>query len=453
MSSSSTSPSSIEELYVAVGGNPHSRVLWWQLVRALVLSGKFSPDVLSRLEENVSTGVGTGLRAHLSFSYQEFEDLLLKCLPPTLTDSKPCNENAVVCKADSSTIPVKARQASSGKEVDTMQPQQTIQQLRNHENIDLPYNQETSIDGAFDFSSLRKEKAGQHMPSTREWLFREVRQWYLHQMQVTTENENDTSAAPASDLHIPFWLTGDGGTGKSVVSAVLLERLKEDAVAWHFCRHDNLSQSEPADVLRSMSAMMCARLPGFAEAKAKQPQEKLNLAESSMDLDDIFEPLLAEPLKVLETPTHPKLIVLDALDELPQGPPRTKMLRAITSYFSKLPKWLCLFITSRNEAGIKRALEAKVTRHSSILDTFSQTYLFFYIYPTVFSYRTASGRRTKCARHPSVFEALGVYLRQYGDASGRFGTSYRACIQYASRTNERTFVCFEESHAGIKECI
>ena len=192
-----------------------------------------------------------------------------------------------------------------------------------------------SIDGAFDFSSMRKGKAGQHMPSTREWLFHEVRQWYLRQMQIT---ENDTSAAQASDLHIPFWLTGDGGTGKSVVSAVLLERLKEDAVAWHFCRHDNLSQSEPADVLRSMSAMMCARLPGFAAAKAKQSQEKLNLAKKSMDLDDIFDPLLAEPLKVLETPTQPKLIVLDALDELPQGPPRTKMLRAITSYFSKLPK-------------------------------------------------------------------------------------------------------------------
>ena len=118
-----------------------------------------------------------------------------KCLPPT-------NEIAVVCKADSSTVPVKARQASGEKEVDTMQLEQTIQQPRNHENIDLSFNQETSIDGAFDFSSLRKEKAGQHMPSTREWLFHEVRQWYLHQMQVTTEN--DTSAAPASVLHIPF---------------------------------------------------------------------------------------------------------------------------------------------------------------------------------------------------------------------------------------------------------
>ena len=189
------------------------------------------------------------------------------------------------------------------------------------------------------------------------------------------------ASVQASDLHIPFWLTGDGGTGKSVVSAVLLERLKEDAVAWHFCRHDNLSQSEPADVLRSMSAMMCARLPGFAEAKAKQSQEILNLAKKSMDLDDIFDPLLAEPLKVLETPTQPKLIVLDALDELPQGPPRTKMLRAITSYFSKLPKWLCLFITSRNEAGIKRALEAKVTRQSlfNTSSIFPNLFLFLYL--------------------------------------------------------------------------
>ncbi len=159
---------------------------------------------------------------------------------------------------------------------------------------------------------------------------------------------------------MPFWLTGDGGTGKSVFTAVLLEKLKDDAAAWHFCRHDDLSQSEPADVLRSMSAMMCARLPGFAEAKAAQDAAALQLSESSMDLDEVFEPLLGVPLHALQPPSAPKVVVLDALDELPKGPPRNKMLRAITQYFSKLPPWIRLFITSRNEAGIKRALEMKV---------------------------------------------------------------------------------------------
>ena len=108
--------------------------------------------------------------------------------------------------------------------------------------------------------------------------------------------------------------------------------------------------------------MMCVRLPGFSEAMAKQPQAALDLAKTSMDLDDIFGPLLAVPLVALEPPSTPKVVVLDALDELPQGPSRNKMLRAITSYFAKLPSWLCLFITSRNETGIKRALEAKVMK-------------------------------------------------------------------------------------------
>ena len=121
-------------------------------------------------------------------------------------------------------------------------------------------------------------------------------------------------------------------------------------------------------------------LSGISQSSSKQSQEKLNLAKNSMDLDDIFDPLLAEPLKVLETPTQPKLIVLDALDELPQGPSRTKMLRAITSYFSKLPKWLCLFITSRNEAGIKRALEAKVTRQSLFNTSYIFPSLFIFLY-------------------------------------------------------------------------
>ena len=219
-----------------------------------------------------------------------------------------------------------------------------------------------SIDGAFNFAELRKEKAGQHMPSTREWLFREVHLWQYAQQPLQGQAASADAENNSNALHTPFWLTGDGGTGKSVVSAVLLDRLRDDAVAWHFCRHDNLAQSEPADVLRSMSAMMCVRLPGFSEAMAKQPQAALDLAKTSMDLDDIFGPLLAVPLVALEPPSTPKVVVLDALDELPQGPSRNKMLRAITSYFAKLPSWLCLFITSRNETGIKRALEAKVRK-------------------------------------------------------------------------------------------
>eukprot|EP00900_Chrysochromulina_parva_P023432 jgi/Chrpa1/5722/Chrysochromulina_OHIO_Genome00002008-RA len=36
-----------------------------------------------------------------------------------------------------------------------------------------------------------------------------------------------------------FWLMGGGGTGKSVLTAELLDRVIHRAVAWHFCRHDN----------------------------------------------------------------------------------------------------------------------------------------------------------------------------------------------------------------------
>ena len=71
-----------------------------------------------------------------------------------------------------------------------------------------------------------------------------------------------------------------------------------------------------------------------------------------MDLDEIFEPLLSGPLAAMQTPSKPEMVVLDALDELPKGPPRNKMLRAITQYFSKLPPWTKEESEPLNAAGL-----------------------------------------------------------------------------------------------------
>ena len=52
------------------------------------------------------------------------------------------------------------------------------------------------------------------------------------------------------------------------------------------------------------------------------------------------------------------MIVIDALDEI-RKEWLPDMLRLITDYFSKLPRWIRLIITSRDEDTIKRALYTK----------------------------------------------------------------------------------------------
>jgi hypothetical protein len=196
----------------------------------------------------------------------------------------------------------------------------------------------------FDFTAFRAKKCEQHMPGTREWVFQSILQW---------------KEEPAETVQA-FWLMGSGGTGKTVVAAVLLDRLRDDAVAWHFCQHDNSSQSEPADVIRSLAVMLSASMPEFGAELRKQDYSAIKLAANSNEIDDVFDTLLSIPLQELEPPASPKIIVIDALDELPKGLPLVHMLRLITEYFPLLPSWIRLFITSRSESQIKNALQTKV---------------------------------------------------------------------------------------------
>ena len=193
---------------------------------------------------------------------------------------------------------------------------------------------------AHDFTDLWHEKLGAHLAGTREWAFTEIFAWL--------------DAAPSDAATQLFWLMGGGGVGKSVLTAELLHRAYRSnrVVAWHFCRHDNPQQSSPDALLRSLAAMLCARLPGYEEALGEASVELLE----ATDTKELFAALFTAPLQKVKSPDTPSLIILDALDELPkQG--QKPLLSVIAEQLSTLPKWLRLFVTSREEPQIKAALE------------------------------------------------------------------------------------------------
>ena len=105
-------------------------------------------------------------------------------------------------------------------------------------NVELPDS--IGVLAAHDFSRLRAEKLGLHMPGTRGWGVAEAQAW-LHD-------------AAADKL---FWLMGGAGTGKTVVSALLLDRLGVSRIpAHHFCLHTDPDASQPRKILLSMSAQL-----------------------------------------------------------------------------------------------------------------------------------------------------------------------------------------------------
>ena len=71
----------------------------------------------------------------------------------------------------------------------------------------------------------------------------------------------------------------------------------------------------------------------------------------------IFDMLLGEPLQAFSvTGQDPAVIIIDALDELPADA-IVPVLKLISDHFSKLPPFVRLFITSREEERIKQALD------------------------------------------------------------------------------------------------
>ena len=159
----------------------------------------------------------------------------------------------------------------------------------------------SGVGEALDFSAIVNEKRGQHLPGTREWVFEAVLRW-----------RTDADSAKL------FWLVGGGGTGKSVAAAELLARLldKQNAAAWHFCKHTEPGRSAPAVLLRSLAGMLCATVEGFEDALKKSAGVETD------KVDELFEALVAKPLRSVEAPRvadDALVLIIDALDELPRA--------------------------------------------------------------------------------------------------------------------------------------
>lgn len=198
---------------------------------------------------------------------------------------------------------------------------------------------------AHDFTLLWGEKHSQHLPGTREWAFAEIASWLNCAAEGASTMPKEASAAAI------FWVLGGGGVGKSVLTAELMRRHFPQVAAWHFCRHDDKDKSAPPALLRSLAAMLCHRLSGF-EAALREGSAAVLL---SSDPQELFEGLVLAPLKHVTPPAQPMLIILDALDEIPKEVQKP-LLDVITRQLTQLPPWLRLFVTSREESQIQRAL-------------------------------------------------------------------------------------------------
>ena len=152
-------------------------------------------------------------------------------------------------------------------------------------------------------------------------------------------------------------ISGSAGMGKSVISAVICEKMQNAGrlAGSHFCQHDRARHRNPKVMLESLASQLCDILPEYKKALVEKMSRNLGVEINNMEVKDLFEVLFEEPLASLNDSSLAYLMVIDGLDESEfQG--RNELLDVIANYFQGVPLWIRFLVTTRPEINIAENL-------------------------------------------------------------------------------------------------
>ena len=183
--------------------------------------------------------------------------------------------------------------------------------------------------------------ANKFQEGTREWIFKSIEDWL------------DDRSSP----HRVMVISGNPGMGKTVISAVVSQRMQRVGrlSGSHFCQHNNSRYRDPRLMLQSLACHLCQAMPSYKDTLVEQLSRNLGKDLNNMGVEELFALLFKEPLSTVQDPGRNTLIVIDGLDESEyQG--RNELLHVISNHFSMLPVWIRILITTRPERSITEAL-------------------------------------------------------------------------------------------------
>ncbi|XP_028402139.1 uncharacterized protein LOC114525124 [Dendronephthya gigantea] len=182
------------------------------------------------------------------------------------------------------------------------------------------------------FKNKIQRKVKFFLPGTREWLLREVNEWFC---------------ISESDSRIKL-ITAGPGFGKNVFAAKICEDFEKNGklAACHFCDFSNSNLRDPMAMLESLASQMCKSVHGFKEELLDQ----LGRRHQVQNLRDAFLIYLQNPLDELEI-KEPRLVVIDGLDES-AADNKNEIAHLIAEYFHELPNYIKILVTSRPEISV-----------------------------------------------------------------------------------------------------
>ncbi len=193
-----------------------------------------------------------------------------------------------------------------------------------------------------DFLKNVTHHAKRYVEGTRLSIFAKVQSWL-----------DDTSS-----MNRVMVISGTPGMGKSVVAAAMCQKMLQAGrlAGSHFCQHDRTRHRNPKVMLQSLASHLADFLPDYKKALVEKLSRNLGVEINDMEVMDLFELLLEEPLTSLYDPGVTYLLVIDGLDESEyQG--RNELLDVISNYFQTLPLWIRFLVTTRPEINIAENLK------------------------------------------------------------------------------------------------
>ena len=193
-----------------------------------------------------------------------------------------------------------------------------------------------------DTENVIQYHSGKYQEGTRLLIFEKIKSWLDHR---TSENR-------------VMVISGDAGMGKSVISAVVCQRMRHAGrlSGSHFCQHSKARPRNPKIMLQSLAYQLSEFLPQYKRELVKTLSRNLGEVIKNLEVGELFELLFEEPLRKVNDPGKSLLMVIDGLDES-EYKGRNELLDVIANHFCTLPGWIRFCVTTRPEINIADRLQ------------------------------------------------------------------------------------------------